>query len=184
VNPENWPLDRVKPYAANPRVNRAIVDQLAASIREFGWQQPLVVDRDDVLVIGHARLQAARALGLDEVPVVVCDLPAEKVRALRIADNRTREYAEWDLELLAEELRGVPEDLLAIVGFSPADDLLQQGWKPPAKTPLPGREGGTALTFTAEQWARVVPALDKARELDQSMSAARALELICADALA
>jgi len=184
VNPELWPITHVKPYPGNPRANAGIVDQLAASIREFGWQQPLVVDREGVLVIGHARLQAALALGYEEVPVVVCDLPADKVKALRIADNRTREFAEWDLELLAEELRGVPEDLLAIVGFTPADDLLQQGWTPPAKTPLPGREGGTALTFTAEQWARVGPALDKARQLDESMSAARALELICADSLA
>ena len=100
-----WPVDRPKPYAKNPRRNDAAVEKVAASIREFGWAQPIVVDGDGVIIIGHTRLKAAKKLGLKTVPVLVrADLTPEQVAALRLADNKTAELAEWDEPLLAAEL--------------------------------------------------------------------------------
>lgn len=95
----------VKPYDKNPRRNDGAVDAVAASIREFGFQQPLVVDKDGVLIVGHTRLKAAKKLGMKEVPVVVADgLSPEQVKAYRLADNKTGELAEWEMGLLEEEL--------------------------------------------------------------------------------
>lgn len=102
---EAWPVDRPKPYAKNPRRNDAAVEKVAASIREFGWAQPIVVDGDGVIIIGHTRIKAAKRLGLKTVPVLVRDdLTPEQVAALRLADNKTAELAEWDEPLLAAEL--------------------------------------------------------------------------------
>ena len=103
---ENWPITRPKPYAKNARKWKpAAVEKVAASIREFGWRQPIVTDAQDVIIIGHLRLAAAKHLGLSEVPVHIArDLTPEQVRGLRLADNRTHEEAEWDLALLAPEL--------------------------------------------------------------------------------
>ena len=102
---EPWPVDRPKPYAKNPRRNDAAVEKVAASIREFGWAQPIVVDGDGVIIIGHTRLKAAKKLGLKTVPVLVrADLSPAQVAALRLADNKTAELAEWDEPLLAAEL--------------------------------------------------------------------------------
>ena len=103
---EQWPIDRPQPYAKNARKWTAgAVDKVAASIREFGFRQPLVVDIFGVIIIGHLRLAAAKKLGLKEVPVHVAqDLSPEQVRGLRIMDNRSHEESDWDLALLAPEI--------------------------------------------------------------------------------
>lgn len=112
------PLGQVIPYEGNPRVNDDAVPKVAESIREFGWQQPIVVDADGVIIAGHTRYKAAQALGLATVPVVVADnLTAEQVQAYRLADNRTAELAEWDDSLLAEELDGLLDFDMERFGF-------------------------------------------------------------------
>lgn len=98
-------ISEVKPYGKNPRRNDGAVDAVAASIREFGFKQPIVVDTDGVIIVGHTRLKAAKKLGLKEVPVCVADdLSPEKVKAYRLADNKTGELAEWDFLKLNTEL--------------------------------------------------------------------------------
>jgi len=101
-----WPIDRPKPYPKNARKwSKSAVEKVAASIRSFGWVQPIVCDREDVIVIGHLRLAAAHFLGLTEVPVhVAAGLSPAQIQALRIADNRTHEEADWLEELLRAEL--------------------------------------------------------------------------------
>lgn len=102
---ENWNIEDVKPYENNPRNNDEAVKYVANSIREFGFQQPLVVDSEGVLIVGHTRLKAAKELGLQSVPVVVAsDLTDEQVRAYRLADNKTGEKAFWDFGKLDLEL--------------------------------------------------------------------------------
>jgi DNA modification methylase len=105
VKIKSIPIDRVIPYARNPRRNEAAVAKVAASIREFGWQQPIVVDAEGVVIVGHTRLAAAKRLGLDVVPVHYSTLltPAQ-VQAYRLADNRLHEEASWDEDLLRAEL--------------------------------------------------------------------------------
>ena len=105
---ENIKLDRIKPYENNPRDNRDAIDKVAASIKEFGFQQPIVVDKNFVIIVGHTRYQAAHKLGLIEVPVLIADkLSDEQVRAYRLADNKTAEYSYWDWEKLENEFRAL-----------------------------------------------------------------------------
>ncbi len=114
------PIDTVIPYAQNPRKNADAIPKVAASIREFGFRQPIVVDTAGVVIAGHTRLEAARSLGLTEVPVHVAqNLTAAQIRAYRIADNRTAEEAEWEKDLLAGELQFLRDDSfdLLLTGF-------------------------------------------------------------------
>lgn len=105
---DNWPIENVKPYENNPRKNDEAVEYVANSISEFGFQQPLVVDSEGVLIVGHTRLKAAQRLGLTEVPVVVADgLTDEQAKAYRLADNKTSQKSFWDFDMLNEELEDI-----------------------------------------------------------------------------
>lgn len=109
---------RLKPYPNNPRNNDEAAEAVAASLSEFGWQQPIVVDKDFVIIAGHTRMKAAEKLGLDKVPVVVAkDLTKEQVKAYRLADNKTAELAGWNFELLDLELAGIKTIDMAALGF-------------------------------------------------------------------
>ncbi len=117
-----WPIGRPKPYPKNARKwGQSAVEKVAASIKSFGWVQPIVCDREDVIVIGHLRLAAAYFLQLTEVPVhVASSLSPAEIRALRIADNRTHEEADWIEDLLSTELldlKSLDFDL-GLTGFS------------------------------------------------------------------
>lgn len=110
-------ISDIKPYKRNPRKNENAVDKVAESIKQFGWQQPIVVDKDGVIIVGHTRYKAAKKLGFTEVPVLwATDLTEEQVRAYRLADNKTNELAEWDIALLDEELADIDIDMSAF-GF-------------------------------------------------------------------
>ena len=109
------PIDSIRPYANNPRLNDAAVTAVAQSIRQFGFRQPIVVDGEGVIVIGHTRWRAAKQLDLPEIPVhVAVELTPEQIRALRIADNKTAELAEWDLEKLGIELKAIEDGDLEV----------------------------------------------------------------------
>ena len=114
-------LDDVIPYARNPRHNTDAVDKVAASIKEFGFRQPIVVDGGMVIVAGHTRYLAAKKLKLTEVPVHIAkDLTPAQAKAYRLADNRTHEEAKWDDELLAlelGELDDAPDLDIKLTGF-------------------------------------------------------------------
>lgn len=113
-------IDEVKPYDKNPRDNDAAVDAVAASLKEFGFRQPIVVDQDMVIICGHTRWKAARKLGLAKVPVHVAkDLTPEQVKAYRLSDNKTGELAEWDMDLLPIELKDLQaaDFDLSLLGF-------------------------------------------------------------------
>lgn len=109
----------VIPYEKNPRKNSGAVETVKASIREFGFKQPIVVDKDMIIVVGHTRYRAAEELGYSQVPVLIAnDLTEEQCRAYRIMDNKSNEIAEWDEALLIEELRSLENYDLALTGFS------------------------------------------------------------------
>lgn len=98
-------IDSIRPYEKNPRINDAAVDAVAASLKEFGFRSPIVVDGDGVIICGHTRLKAAQKLGLGKVPVHIAkDLTPEQVRAYRIADNKTSDLSDWDYDILPIEL--------------------------------------------------------------------------------
>ena len=119
------PVESVRPFPGNPRHNAAAVDAVAKSLQEFGFRQPIVVDADGVIVVGHTRHKAALKLGMTEVPVPIdLALAPAQAEAYRLADNQTAAIATWDddklvAELLALRDEGIDLDLL---GF-PADEL-------------------------------------------------------------
>jgi DNA modification methylase len=107
-----WPVDRPKPYPGNPRQNDAAVGKVAESLRRFGFRQPIVVDADGVVIVGHTRLRAAKEAGIDMVPVhVASGMTPDEVAAYRLADNKTAEFAEWDLGQLNIELDSIDMDM-------------------------------------------------------------------------
>lgn len=111
-------ISEVKPYDKNPRKNDDGVDAVANSIKEFGWQQPIVVDKDNIIIVGHTRYKAAKKLGMDKVPVVVADsLSPEQVKAYRLADNKTGELTDWDMGLLDDELADIADIDMSDFGF-------------------------------------------------------------------
>jgi ParB-like chromosome segregation protein Spo0J len=106
----NKKVDELVPYKKNPRVNHQAVNEVAKSIREFGFKVPVIIDEDNVLVAGHTRVEACKRLGIDEVPTIVADdLNEEQIKAFRIMDNKSAQYAEWDYELLLEEIADLDE---------------------------------------------------------------------------
>ncbi len=124
MNITDLPLARLIPYARNPRKNAAAIATVAASLKEFGWRQPIVVDEEMVILAGHTRLEAARQLGLATAPVHIArGLTPAQARAYRLMDNRASENAEWDEALLGLELGDLQGDGfdLALTGFDDAE---------------------------------------------------------------
>ncbi|HZK00929.1 MAG TPA: ParB N-terminal domain-containing protein, partial [Tissierellaceae bacterium] len=104
-------IEKLIPYINNPRLNDGAVDKVASSIKNFGFKNPIIIDKDNEIIAGHTRLKAARKLGLDEVPTIkVEDLTDNQIKAFRIADNKTSEFAEWDFGLLEIELEGLDDE--------------------------------------------------------------------------
>ena len=137
MNIELRPTESIRPYDKNPRNNDPAVDAVARSITEYGFRQPIVVDDDGVIIVGHTRWKAAKKLGLATVPVhVASGLSPEKARAYRLADNRTNEIAEWDFELLPVEL-GELKDL--------GMDLTELGWSTDEVAEIMAPAGTTGL---------------------------------------
>jgi len=107
----------VKPYKKNAKKHpQKQIKQVAASIKEFGFNQPIVIDKDNVVIVGHGRLEAAKLLGLKDVPVLQVDLTKEQANAYRLADNKLNE-SDWDMNLVIEELKELSEPMLDLTGF-------------------------------------------------------------------
>jgi len=118
---KNVDINSIKPYKKNPRkISPKSIDMVAGSIKEFGFQQPIVVDKDYVIVVGHTRHEASKKLGLKEIPIVVGDFTDQQSKAYRIADNRINEETGWDYKILQEELNLLLDlDMdLNLTGFS------------------------------------------------------------------
>lgn len=100
------------PYEKNPRKNDEAVEYVANSIREFGFKNPVIIDKNNVIVAGHTRVKAAERLGIEEIPCIMADdLTDEQIKAFRLADNKVGEIAEWDLEMLDLELLDIDMDM-------------------------------------------------------------------------
>lgn len=156
------PLDMI-PYDNNPRINDYAVKKVMESIEEFGFRNPVLVDKDMVIIAGHTRREAAILKGIEEIPYIVCDdLSPEQVKAYRIADNKLGELAVWDEEKLKEELIELQEvDIeLEVLGFTDIDlmeifkeDEPEKEKKPKEeKTTLPMlRFGSNSIRITEDE---------------------------------
>jgi site-specific DNA-methyltransferase (adenine-specific) len=114
----NKKITDIKPYEKNPRKNDEAVKYVAESIKEFGFKVPIIIDKNGVIVCGHTRYKAAKKLKMEEVPCIQADdLNEEQIKAFRLADNKVSEYAEWDWELLKEEIEGLSTINVEDFGF-------------------------------------------------------------------
>jgi len=146
----NLPLEKLIPYAGNPRKNDHAVEQVAAAIKRFGFRVPVLAKSDGSLIDGHLRVKAAKHLGMEEVPVVLCDdLSEADIKALRISINRMAELADWDSELLSAELEGLAADGITLedVGFN--EDVLEE------LGALPNFDGQDENPYTAKVQAPI-----------------------------
>lgn len=167
---ETWAIERVIPYHRNARkISERAVAKVARSLKEFGWQQPLVVTAKGELIVGHCRLLAAKKLGWSEVPVVVAaHLSASQVRAYRLMDNRSHDETEWDFEALGIEVADLKISLpdLELTGFELHE--IEKLLKSPAE---------------ADERANAVPALpDKAVSLAGDLWVCGTHRVLCGDA--
>ena len=191
---ESWPTDTLIEYARNPRKNDHAVDRVAAAIREFGFRVPILAKSDKTIVDGHLRLKAAKKLGLEEVPVLLCDDMTDiQVRAFRLSVNKVSEFADWDSEMLRVELDELVKDGfdIELTGFS-LDEVQALSFDDEAETEMPeladgDKEPYQQKTFTLhdEQAAIVDDAITMARANPLSdtgvneNSNGNALALIC-----
>ena len=154
-----WPIDKLIPYAKNPRTHSdAQVAQIALSITEFGFNNPILVDTNAGIIAGHGRLLAARKLQLTEVPVIVLDHLTEKQkRAYIIADNQLALNAGWDEELLRLELAALQEEGFNLYLIGVEDDELARllSAQDAAEGLTPGRDGRSRRVGL--RWCRARP---------------------------
>lgn len=114
-------ISQLKPYDGNPRLNDESVAKVEESLRKFGIRRPFVVDKDNILIVGHTMLRAALNLGIKKVPVhVATDMTDDQANAYRLADNRTHDFAQWDVDKLSQQIKDIDLDLSAF----DFDDLL------------------------------------------------------------
>ena len=119
-------ISELKEYEKNPRKNDKAVAAVANSIQSFGFKVPIIIEPDGTIVAGHTRVKASKKLGIDEVPCIIAsDLSPDQLKAFRIADNKTAELADWDLDLLVEELKGIEMDMEQF-GFDDLEKLLDR----------------------------------------------------------
>ena len=119
------PIDNIKPYKNNPRLNEDSVPYVMNSIKEFGFKNPIILDKNNVIVAGHTRLESAKRLDMKEVPVIYADdLTEEQVKAFRLADNKVAEKSMWDYTKLDEELDSILDIDMSMFDFDiNTDDL-------------------------------------------------------------
>lgn len=140
------------PYERNPRNNKDAVDVVANSIKEFGFKNPIIIDKDNVIVAGHTRLLAAKKLKIKEVPCVRADdLTDEQVKAFRIADNSTAQVAEWDFDLLKFEIEDLPEFDFADFGLENYNDFNPDDFGDEFSLPNGDKPEICQMTFTLHQ---------------------------------
>lgn len=143
----NKKLNEIKPYAKNPRKNDEAVPLVANSIKEFGFKVPIVIDKNGEIVAGHTRYRAAKKLKLEEVPCIVADdLTDEQIKAFRLADNKVGEVAEWDFNLLGDELDNIFDIDMEIFGFEfdteeEPQEVIEDDYEPDVPTEPKARLG-------------------------------------------
>ena len=116
------PINDIKPYKNNPRLNEEAIPYVMNSIKEFGFKNPIILDKNNVIVAGHTRLESAKRLDMKEIPVIyVDDLTEEQVKAFRLADNKVAEKSLWDYTKLDEELDSILDIDMSMFDFNPSD---------------------------------------------------------------
>lgn len=118
------PIDNIKPYKNNPRLNEEAIPYVMNSIKEFGFKNPIILDKNNVIVAGHTRLESAKRLDMKEVPVIYADdLTEEQIKAFRLADNKVSEKSIWDYTKLDEELDSILNIDMSLFDFENIEEI-------------------------------------------------------------
>lgn len=165
------PITRIRPYWRNPRFNEKAIAAVKASIEQFGFNTPIILDTEYVIIAGHTRYKAMQQLGRDFIPAIVLDLPPAKAKAYRIADNRTSDLSEWDWSNLIPELREVTAEL-DMSAYYPDGDL---------DSLLAAASGGAYVPPTQDDIDRHAAALEGTFESRNAAELAGYVNLICPD---
>ena len=137
----DFKIENIKPYPKNAKKHpQKQVEQITDSIKEFGWGQPIVIDQNNEIIVGHGRYEAAKRLKLSDVPILQVNLTKEQAKAYRLADNKLNE-SEWDMGLVIEELKGLSDEMFDLTGFDKdliiepdeKDDIIPENVEPKAK---------------------------------------------------
>ena len=165
---EYIPLDKIKPYENNPRINDEAVKYVANSIKEFGFKVPIIIDKENVIVAGHTRLKAAEILGLKAAPCIRAnDLTNEQIKTFRLADNKVSEFSRWDLQKLGVEINDLKIENfnLSDFGFSNfeisvfGEDILPEKFEKTIEEAFPSNlddvRGRVILAFKKEDKEKV-----------------------------
>lgn len=111
-------INSIKPYKKNPRKNEEAIPYVMESIKQFGFKNPVILDKENVIVAGHTRIESAKRLGITEIPCIYADdLTDEQIKAFRLTDNKVGEIAEWDIDLLDTELDDILNIDMSEFGF-------------------------------------------------------------------
>lgn len=165
---EQIEITKLVPYENNPRRNNEAIQKVANSIRDFGWKNPIVVDKDFVIIAGHTRYEAAKTLGIEQVPVIVAaDLTPEQAKAYRIADNSTGLVADWDLTKLDLELAEMPTIDFSEYGLNMSDldpEELGEDFSLPTGDKSPFEQ--MTFTLATEQAQKIKDALAEVKGTD------------------
>lgn len=134
MNVKEINIKDIRPYEKNPRKNNSAVAYVAESIKQFGFKVPIIIDKNNIIVAGHTRYKAAKKLGINTVPVIIADdLTDEQIKAFRLADNKVAEQAEWDIDLLNEELEEIFDIDMTDFGFEVLEEekeVEEDGYEP------------------------------------------------------
>lgn len=134
MNVKEINIKDIRPYEKNPRKNNSAVPYVAESIKQFGFKVPIIIDKNNIIVAGHTRYKAAKKLGINTVPVIIADdLTDEQIKAFRLADNKVAEQAEWDIDLLNEELEEIFDIDMTDFGFDVLEEekeVEEDGYEP------------------------------------------------------
>ncbi len=176
-------INTIKPYENNPRkLKDSAIERVAMSLKEYGFRQPIVVDKNRIIVVGHTRYRASKKLGFKEIPITIADnLTPEQINAYRIADNRTAEESEWDYKLLQEEFSNLVDVKfnLELTGFNEDELKKYLSMEEDFEIDLPeikneDKQPFQQITFTLhnEQYEIVHQALDyiKKQNIDDSIN--------------
>lgn len=166
---QTLPLTTIQPYWRNPRDNEMAVTVVMQSIKDYGFNSPLVIDRDNIIIAGHTRYKALQRLGYTEAACVVADLPADKAKAYRIADNKASEFAQWDLSKLIPELREIQEPADMELYF-PEYDLSEL---------IDGTDGKDIAPVSQKEIGKVADQKEAQFEDASSTRAARVVDVSC-----
>lgn len=157
---ESRSIDSIHPYEKNPRKNAAAIDVVVGYLKQFGFRQPIVVDKDGVIIVGHTRFAAAKKLGMVSVPVhVAADMSETDAQAYRLTDNQAAEFAQWDFGLLKDELFDLKEQDFDIEMLAFDESLIEQ-LEPVQKQQIDNREFKYGIMIECKDEAEQAKALE------------------------